>query len=39
MLEKWAHPVCGDREDGMVTLLPFLHDTDGFFIAKMRKKA
>ena len=35
----WTHPVCGAREDGMVTLLPPVHDTDGFFIAKMRRKA
>ena len=34
----WEHPVCGAREDGMVTLLPPIHDTDGFFIAKMRRK-
>ena len=36
--EAWSHPVCGDRPDGMVTLLPPIHDTDGFFIAKMRRK-
>lgn len=36
---SWSHPVCGTRENGMVTLLPHLHGTDGFFIAKMRKKA
>lgn len=35
----WTHPVCGAREDGMVTLLPPVHGTDGFFIAKMRRKA
>ena len=34
----WAHPVCGAREDGMATFLPPVHQTDGFFIAKMRKK-
>lgn len=34
----WEHKVCGAREDGMVTLLPPVHQTDGFFIAKMRKK-
>lgn len=34
----WEHKVCGTREDGMVTLLPPVHQTDGFFIAKMRKK-
>lgn len=34
----WEHKVCGMREDGMVTLLPPVHQTDGFFIAKLRKK-
>lgn len=33
----WSHPVCGGREDGMVTLLPPEHDTDGFFIAKLKR--
>ena len=35
----WSHPVCGERADGMVTLLPPEHDTDGFFIAKLKRKA
>ena len=35
----WAHPVCGAREDGMATLLPPVHDPDGFFIAKLRRNA
>lgn len=35
---SWTHPVCGEREDGMVTLLPPVHNTDGFFIAKMHRK-
>lgn len=34
----FEHAVCGARADGMVTLLPPVHQTDGFFIAKMRKK-
>lgn len=34
----WEHKVCGAREDGIVTLLPPVHQTDGFFIAKLRKK-
>lgn len=33
----FTHPVCGTQESGMVTLLPYLHDTDGFFIAKLRR--
>ncbi len=36
-LEKWSHPVCGSRGDGMATLLTPVHNTDGFFIAKLRK--
>lgn len=35
---SWMHPVCGERADGMVTLLPPVHNTDGFFIAKMHRK-
>ena len=27
----------GLENDGMLTLLPFKHDTDGFFICRMRK--
>lgn len=34
----FTHPICGERTDGTVTLLPPIHDTDGFFIARMRKK-
>lgn len=36
--EQWEHPICGKQENGMVTLLPPLHHTDGFFIAKLRKQ-
>jgi len=36
--EPWEHPICGKQENGMVTLLPPLHQTDGFFIAKLRKQ-
>ncbi len=36
--EAWEHPVCGRAGDGMITLLTPVHNTDGFFIAKMRKK-
>jgi len=36
--EAWEHPVCGRADDGMITLLTPVHNTDGFFIAKMRKK-
>ncbi|WP_087065953.1 16S rRNA (cytosine(967)-C(5))-methyltransferase RsmB [Intestinibacillus massiliensis] len=35
----FTHPACGERQDGMVTLLPHVHDTDGFFIAKLRRNA
>lgn len=37
-LLPWAHPVCGETH-GMQTLLPCTHETDGFFIAKMRKQS
>lgn len=32
-----AHPVFGQADDGMITLLPSVHDTDGFFFAKLRR--
>ncbi len=35
--EAFDTPV-GRAENGMLTLLPHLHDTDGFFICKLRKK-
>lgn len=35
-LVPFTHPVCGET-DGMITLLPHLHKTDGFFIAKLRR--
>ena len=35
--EAFDTPV-GRADNGMMTLLPHLHDTDGFFICKMRKK-
>ena len=31
-------PVCGRVEEGMITLWPHIHGTDGFFIAKLTKK-
>lgn len=34
----FSHPACGDVENGMITLLPHIHGTDGFFVAKLRKK-
>ena len=36
-VEAFRTPV-GTAENGMMTLLPHLHDTDGFFICKLRKK-
>lgn len=36
-LEPFSHPACGMQEEGVVTLLPHVHDTDGFFIAKLRR--
>ncbi|MDO4174891.1 MAG: 16S rRNA (cytosine(967)-C(5))-methyltransferase RsmB [Eubacteriales bacterium] len=32
-------PVCEQPSDGCVTLLPYIHDTDGFFVAKFCKMA
>ena len=34
----FEHPICGVAEQGWITLLPHLHHTDGFFIAKLRRK-
>ena len=34
----FTHPICGEMSEGWVTLLPHLHQTDGFFIAKLRRK-
>lgn len=37
-LESFVLPgPVGEVDDGMVTLWPHLHDTDGFFIAKLRR--
>ncbi len=39
-LESFALPEpLGRAEDGMVTLWPHRHDTDGFFFAKLRRQA
>lgn len=35
----FSHPACGMQADGQVTLLPNRHETDGFFIAKLRRRA
>lgn len=32
-----THPIFGQADDGMVTLLPSVHNTDGFFFAKLRR--
>lgn len=37
--EPFLLPVCGECPEGMVTLLPHRHGTDGFFVAKLRKKS
>lgn len=36
-LEGFTHPAVGDVPEGSITLLPHLHQTDGFFIAKLRR--
>lgn len=36
--EGFTHPATGAVESGMITLLPHIHQTDGFFIAKLRRK-
>ena len=36
-LEPFSHPATGEISEGYVTLLPHLHQTDGFFIAKLRR--
>lgn len=34
-----SHPVFGTSACGMITLLPSVHHTDGFFIAKLRRRS
>lgn len=36
-LSPFSLPVCAEPTDGMITLLPHIHQTDGFFVAKFRK--
>ena len=36
-LSPFSHPATGENSEGHVTLLPHLHQTDGFFIAKLRR--
>ncbi len=35
--EPFTHPATGENPEGHITLLPHLHQTDGFFIAKLRR--
>lgn len=37
--EAFLLPVCEQPVEGCITLLPQVHDTDGFFVAKFRKMA
>lgn len=37
-IEPFENPLCGEVPSGMITLLPHIHETDGFFIAKLRRK-
>ena len=36
--ENFKLPGVGESEDGMIQLWPHRHGTDGFFIAKLRRK-
>lgn len=36
-LEGFTHPATGEVAGGSITLLPHIHQTDGFFIAKLRR--
>ncbi|MCD8356346.1 MAG: 16S rRNA (cytosine(967)-C(5))-methyltransferase RsmB [Clostridia bacterium] len=36
--EVFSLPVCESPVDGHITLLPQVHNTDGFFVAKLRKR-
>ena len=35
--EGFTHPAVGEVPEGYITLLPHIHQTDGFFIAKLRR--
>ncbi|MCL2401788.1 MAG: 16S rRNA (cytosine(967)-C(5))-methyltransferase RsmB [Oscillospiraceae bacterium] len=37
--EAFTAPGIGSVENGMITLWPHIHDTDGFFICKLRRRA
>ena len=39
MAGQMPEALAGEADRGMLQLLPGVHETDGFFLAKLRKKA
>lgn len=37
-LEPFSHPYHGIESEGMLTLMPYLYESDGFFICKLRRR-